>query len=373
MLANLNFDGMTHKVLMSAQANGYFYVLDRASGKPLRFGPLTQVNWASKMDPQTGHPTWNSKALPENLALGGCFTVYPGGWGAHNWHAMSYSPIEQLVYLPITNIGNKICRGEDNSVTARMISEDGRPVGDLVAWDPVASKVRWRLPRVTPYNGGTLATAGRLVFEGTGDGLFQAVAADTGKLLWSQEIGSAILAPPVTVVLDGEQYVIVPAGNSGSMATYFPDLTTTKASRLGPARMLAFKLGGQVELPAVRHVTRAIPAPPNSPQDAAQIVRGKRIYEERHCVYCHGNNADNGSHSIPNLLYMSKQRHDQWDGIVIGGMLRQLGMMPFPLTPEESQAVHAYVISLEREAYENSIHAPPTAGGEPRDFGGWSQ
>ncbi len=373
MLANLTFDGTAHKVLMAAQANGYFYVLDRTNGKPLRFGPFTHVNWASKMDPQTGHPTWNPEALPENLVPGHCFTLYPGGWGAHNWHAMSYSPLEKLVYLPITNIGNKLCRGEDGSVTAQMLSEDGRPVGDLVAWDPIASKVRWRLPRVTPYNGGTLATAGRLVFEGTGDGFFQAVAADTGKLLWSQEVGSSILGPPVTVALDGEQYVIVPAGNSGSMATYFPDLTTTGTSRLGPARMLAFKLWGLVELPPAHYAARAIPAPPEVPLDAAQVARGKQLYEENHCVYCHGNNADNGRHSVPNLLYTSKTRHDQWDGIVIGGMLRQQGMMPFPITPEESHAIHAYVIGREREAYENAAHPPASPAKGPRTFGGWAE
>jgi quinohemoprotein ethanol dehydrogenase len=371
MLANLPFDGMDHKVLMTAPNNGYFYVLDRATGKPLHIGSLTRVNWASKMDPETGYPTWDPKVLPDSLARGDCVTVYPGGWGAHNWHAMSYSPLEKLVYLPVTNIGNKMCRGKDGSVRTLMVSEDGRPVGDLVAWDPVAAKVRWRLPRLIPYNGGTLATAGGLVFEGTGDGLFQAVAADTGKLLWSQTTGSPILGPPVTVVLAGEQYVIVGAGNSGSMATYFPHLTTTDASRVGSARMLAFKLGGKVELPAAVEVTRVVPKPPDLSLDATQVARGKQLYDEIHCAYCHGDSADNGRHSVPNLLYLSKERHGQWDGIVIGGLLRQGGMLPFPITAEQSHDIHAYVISREREAYEKAAHAQPSARERPVSFGGW--
>jgi|HubBroStandDraft_4_1064222.scaffolds.fasta_scaffold00025_1 quinohemoprotein ethanol dehydrogenase len=371
MLANLTFAGVSHKVLMTAPNNGYFYVLERATGKPLRIGSLTKVNWASKMDPETAYPTWNPKALTENMSPGSCFTIYPGGWGAHNWHAMSYSPLEKLVYLPVTNIGNKTCRGKDGSVTTRMISEDGRPVGDLVAWDPVLAKVRWRLARNIPYNGGTLATGGGLAFEGTGDGLFQAVAADTGRLLWSQGVGSPILGAPVTVVLDDEQYVLVAAGNSGSMATYFPHLTTTDATRIGPARMLAFKLGGQAQLPTAVQSTRTIPKPPDSSLNAAQIARGKQLYDEIHCAYCHGDEADNGRHSVPNLLYMSKERHDQWDGIVIGGVLRQYGMLPFPITLEQSHDIHAYVISRQHKAYEESSQARPSAAEESGTFGGW--
>ena len=250
ILADLDIKGRKHKVLMTAPKNGYFYTLDRTNGKLLSIGPFARATWASKIDPVTGRPTWNRAVLPENLAAGKCFTMYPGGWGAHNWHAMSYSPLEMLVYLPVANLGRKTCKGQDGKIHSEDImipDEQAGSKGDLVAWDPVAAKARWRLSRVTPYNGGTMVTAGGVVFEGTGNGLFEAVAADTGKLLWSYKVGSGIHGAPVSVVLGGRQYVFVVAGESTLMSTYLPALTGTPDAT-GPARVLAFTLGGNGSL-----------------------------------------------------------------------------------------------------------------------------
>lgn len=357
ILADLAVNGKSRKVLMTAPKNGYFYTLDRTNGKPVSIGPLTKrINWAAKMDLKSGRPTWDPKMLPQSLAPGKCFTMFPGAWGAHNWHAMSYSPLEKLVYLPITNLGNKMCMAQDGEISSEDVmhpQDEHLGHGSLLAWDPVAAKVRWRVPRVTAYSGGTLATGGGLVFQGTGDGLFQAINANTGKVLWSYEVGSAIQGPPVSVVLNGEQYVMVPAGESSMMTTLSPDLTGTKETRGAPTRMIAFKLRGGAVLPHFQPVAPTVPKPPDMAADAAQIKLGKQLYNGKNCAYCHGADVHTGvGRSTPSLLYMSQERHVLWDGIVVGGMLREKGMLPFALSIEESRAIQAYVISKQLEAYE---------------------
>lgn len=355
ILADLDIAGGKHKVLMTAPKNGYFYTLDRTNGKLLSIGPFARATWASAIDPVTGRPTWNPAVLPENLAPGKCFTMYPGGWGAHNWHAMSYSPLEKLVYLPVANLGRKLCKDEDGRIDSDdiMVPDDrAASQGDLVAWDPVAAQARWRLPRVTPYNGGTMVTAAGVVFEGTGNGLFEAIAADTGKVLWSYKAGSSIHGPPVSVTLDERQYVFVVAGESTLMSTYLPALTGTPDAQ-GPARVLAFTLGGKMRLPSVTTALRPVPKPPALAFSDAQVHQGKQLFHDQGCAYCHGLEVDNSQPgTIADLRYLTEERHALWHGIVMGGMLREKGMLPFPVTMEQSNALHAYVLSKQRELYE---------------------
>lgn len=352
-LADLTIEKVSHKVLMTAPKNGYFYVLDRATGKLLRMSALTKTNWASSIDPVSGRPTWNPAALPENIRPGHCFTLFPGGWGAHNWHAMSFSPIEGLAFIPVNNMGSEICKNQDGSTQKKSVS-DGRSPGDLVAWDVLAGKARWRMSRTVPYNGGTMATASGLVFEGTGDGQFQAVNAKNGKMLWSMRVGASILGPPITFALDGQQYVLVLAGESSLMSTFSPEWTSSDDVRGAPARILAFTLGATGELPVFAPHRPLVPEPPPQSATEREIEHGDRLYHDLGCEYCHGNRVDNGrGHSVPNLLYILREIHDQWDAIVIGGALRHQGMLPFPITPQDSQDIHSYVKKMQTEAYES--------------------
>lgn len=359
MLADLSFEGRERKVLMTAPKNGYFYTLDRATGELLSIGALTRhINWADEIDEETGRPTWNKEILRENMAPGECEVMFPGGWGAHNWHAMSYSPEDQLVYLPVTNVGDKIC-GDGSRVT---LVPEGESAGYLVAWDPVEAEVRWRVPRVTAYNGGAMTTGAGIVFEGTGDGLFQALASDTGEILWTYDIGTAIAGPPISIVLDGEQYVIVPAGNSGVLETAHQELTTAPDA-VGPARMLAFKLGGKVQLPDnEKQPARLFPEPPDMKITDEQVNRGRELFVAAACSTCHGPGAVAASgHSIPDLRYLTRERHRIWDAVVIGGLLRDKGMMPMSLevggtwvdelTLDDSRSIQAYIVNLQIEAY----------------------
>jgi quinohemoprotein ethanol dehydrogenase len=350
VIANLLIHGVMHRAIMTAPKDGFYYVLDARTGKPLTIGALTRENWALRVDPATGNPTLNPEALPWKLASGRCFTLYPGGWGAHSTQDGSYSPIEGLVYLPVTNVGNRICRWKGGIRTTETVS-DGRPPGELEAWDPVQAKTRWIVPRQTPYNGGTMVTASGLVFEGTGAGHFQAIDASTGKVLWSDDVGEVIQGSPITVVIDNRQYVIVVAGEPGIICGVSHRLCGTDAAEGAPARVLAFELEGHVHLPP-KPPDPVMPAPPNVALDPEVVARGGQLYNSVGCMLCHGTDVDNGhGHSAPNLLYIPRAIHNEWDDIVRGGILRQMGMLPFAISEEESNAIHEYVISEERSAY----------------------
>src|SRR5690606_32263527 len=121
-----------------------------------------------------------------------------------------------------------------------------RTTGTLLAWDPVRQEARWKVERDWPWNGGTLATAGNLVFQGTARGTFYAYSADTGRELWSFDAQRGVLAGPVTFRAGGEQYVAVLAGYGGSMGM----ASDTPWMRRPPANgvMLAFRIGGTASL-----------------------------------------------------------------------------------------------------------------------------
>src|SRR5262249_37558695 len=147
-----------------------------------------------------------------------------------------------------------------------------KPYGELVAWDPVQQKARWRVRRELPFSGGTLTTAGNLVFQGTGDGKFEAFAADTGKRLWAFDTGGVTQAAPTTVSLNGEQIVLVPVGNGGASAigNVITRGWSTLETRASPSRLLAFKLGATATL--TKASALVIPKPPlPRPEDQKQI------------------------------------------------------------------------------------------------------
>lgn len=361
LLADLEIGGTKRKVLLTAPKNGYFYVLDRTNGQFLGAAPIARVNWTSGLDPLSGRPTWNPEALVEHLSPGKCITVYPSGWGAHTWTPMSYSPESVLVFLPIANVGYHQCRKEkggspdqskkdnlaDDSIEGTFVADDQAAApGELVAWDPVSGRARWRAPLITSYNGGAMSTAGGLVFEGTGNGFFQARNTDTGDLLWNFRVKSAIHGAPASAVVGGEQYVVVLAGDSGLLNLAFRKLSTTDDAE-GPAYVLAFKLNGTADVPAWQPPA----TPPKLPAPAAlgtaeEIDQGRILFDSLWCAYCHGHDLNNSGHtSIPDLRRLDEAKLSLWDNIVRGGIFKHAGMLGFPITPEESRELKAYVVS----------------------------
>jgi quinohemoprotein ethanol dehydrogenase len=232
VLADVRIGGQTRKILMQAPKNGFFYVLDRISGKLLSAEPYANVTWAKGIDMKTGRPIENEGV---RYPIGQIITLAPGPGGTHNWHPMSWNPNTGLVYIPGQNStynygatpNFKFQKGVWNSGvtggTPTLPSPPGvgSPAvpgqnGFLVAWDPVAQKERWRVTYAPNFNGGTFTTAGNLVFQGTAEGKMFAYSADKGAKLWEMDLGVRNVASPITYELDGKQYVAVLGGRAAN-------------------------------------------------------------------------------------------------------------------------------------------------------------
>jgi quinohemoprotein ethanol dehydrogenase len=349
-LTELDIGGVKHKVLMQASKDGFFYVLDRESGKLLSASPFVHTTWASHVDMATGRPV----EIKENLYTDAeAKMISPTPFGAHNWHPMSYDPMTHLVYFSAQEAGWAYSRTPtfDYHPMSWNISQNPKakrpppsatvPIkGFTLAWDPVANKEAWRIPHDGPWNGGVLTTAGNLLVEGTEDGNFSVYRASNGEKLWSMPIGTGAVAGPMTYSVDGEQYIAVSAGWAGSLIIIGGGLS---AIHDAPTRMLVFKLGGTATLPAT--MPRAIPAPPPQTASAATVAQGEAAYNKT-CRICHGGNLISGG-MTPDLRFMSRDTHAQFEAIVLGGARADRGMASFAdmVSIEDVEAIHAYIIA----------------------------
>ncbi len=368
ILADLDVDGQPRKVLMQAPKNGFFYVLDRTNGKLISAEPFVTVLWASGVDKKTGRPIEKPEARYGETPV----LIAPVGLGGHNWHPMAYSPSSRLVFLPSQDIAvlasaepdfeftegfwnggvemEALQLPDDPELTAELLKTVS---GQLVAWDPVEQREIWRYQHAGPWNGGVLATAGDLVFQGSSIGEFAAYDADSGKRLWQFPAQTGIVAAPISYAVDGKQHVAVAAG----WGSVFALLGGKGAAMLGQenhSRILAFGIGGEQLLPAIEKVAKVIPEPPPGDIDATQWATGKDLYHER-CSVCHGTGAVGGG-VLPDLRYASAETHAKWDAIVLGGLLRDKGMPSFaPIFGKaESDAIHAFVLERSRFWYEEA-------------------
>ncbi len=357
VLADLVIGGTPRKVLLHAPKNGFFYVIDRETGRLLSAEKFAPVTWARRIDRKTGRPVEAPGVDYRRHPV----VVKPSPYGAHNWQPMSYSPKTGLVYIPAQDVPAAFAldkafhyrpgtwnTGTDLSTIHGF--PPGVASGSLLAWDPVKQRAKWRVRYTAPWNGGTLATAGNLVFQGTSDRRFVAYAADSGKKLWETPVGTAIVAPPVSYELDGEQYVAVLAGWGGAFALTGGEAVAALDPRAG-GQVLSFKLGGNAEMPMPPPPAGPQPleALPPAPKDRTQVARGEVLYA-RNCVVCHGYGAVGGG-VLPDLRHSAPEVHQSFEAIVLGGQRQQNGMPSFAeyLTPEDVQAIHAYVL---KKAYD---------------------
>ena len=223
MLADLPMSGETRKVILQASKNGFFYVLDRQAGEFISAKAFVNgVTWASGIDPKTGRPIETATGYNGLEAV----MVSPDPGGAHNWYPMAFYPVTGLVYVParegaymlhapdknwksnttLDNIGN------DNRYEGpllKKLSATPAPVGKLIAWNPVEQREVWEVTHPVLESGGVLATAGNLVFQGRSDGVLCAYRATDGQILWEYNAGTGIMAPPVTYLENGVQYLTV--------------------------------------------------------------------------------------------------------------------------------------------------------------------
>lgn len=354
--ATLTIEGKPRKVLMQAPTNGFFYVLDRETGKVISAEKYGKVTWADRIDIASGRPVERPNIRYET----GDVLMYPGSIGAHNWQAMAFSPKAGLVYIPYMQIGTEFAKGRkvEGGIDVGGINmawsdskdpQDGK--GALVAWDPVAQKQRWRVPLATIWNGGTMATAGDLVFQGTADGYLTAYDAANGKQLWRYYVGMGIVAAPMTYTAGGKQYVSILAGYGSSAAAISHIANIGWKYRIHQRRLLTFVLDGKAILPASPPPSREI-TPLDDPKlviNVADVAEGGELYHR--CLGCHGRNVISAG-GAPDLrespVALNK---DSFLAVVHDGALIERGMPAFKmLPPEQLLKIHAYIRAQARVA-----------------------
>jgi quinohemoprotein ethanol dehydrogenase len=367
ILADLSIGGVKRGVVMQAPKNGFFYVLDRATGELLSADPYAVTNWAKSVDLKTGRPVVESSArYSEN---GKPFVAMPGPGGGHSWQPMSFSPLTKLVYLPVTelsfpfipekslkprtlawNTGVDFNAGslpQDPKIKAQIKSS---LKGHLAAWDPVAHKEVWRVELGHPWNGGVVSTAGNLVFQGNAMGEFVAYRADTGERLWSADTQAGVLAAPITYAVGGEQYVAVEVGWGGAFGLAAGELARDSHIASNLPRVLVYKLGGSAELPKLPAPMPAVLDPPPDAASAATVTAGKALYHT-YCSSCHGDSAT-GSGVLPDLRYSGLIKSPEaFDMTVRQGTRADKGMVAFKdeISPQDLEKIRAYVIHRANE------------------------
>jgi len=360
ILADLTIAGERRQVLMQANKNGFFYVLDRETGALISAKPFTFVNWATGVDMKTGLPLESATA---RYSHGNSPPIVPGPLGAHSWQPMSYSPLTGLTYIPVNDVGFNY-KSEENfefkdsalnfgiDMVAAGMPQDPKikqaildtVKGKLVAWDPVRQKQAWAVERPGPWNGGTLATAGNLVFEGTAAGRFEAWRADAGEKVWSFDAQTGVMAGPITYTVKGEQYVAVLAGWGGVFPMVTGEVSFKSGRTRNISRMLAFKLDARTTLPNPPPLEEPVLNPPPSTATAAQIHHGEAVYQ-RFCSGCHGDVTVSGG-LLPDLRYSTALANERWFKIVRDGAYQSLGMVSFgkEVSQQDAEDVRSYVI-----------------------------
>ena len=377
ILADLPIGGRPRKVIMQAPKNGFFYVLDRLTGELLSAEAYARVTWAKGVDLETGRPIETKQARYTDRVV----TQSPGPGGAHNWHPMSFNPATGLVYIPAVegsfnygrerdfkrvpgfwNMGIDLAARAGGVGLPALAQSDYEPgtgteVGapsSLLAWDPATAKPRWRVkyPRGVT-GGGTLTTAGNLVFQGLSDGRLVAYTADTGEQRWEVQVGNGIMAAPSTWSLDAKQYVSVLVGWGGASGLYAPNPT---GQYKAPGRLFTFVIDGSAKLEPVRGIEKNALTVIDHASTPAEVERGATLFARR-CSMCHGVAAVSGG-TIADLRYALPATYDNMDQIVRQGAYQQLGMPKFDFLSEaDLAAVKSYVLARRKELTDAS---PPS-------------
>lgn len=349
ILADLRIDGKPRKVILHAPKNGFFFVIDRTNGEFISARNFVDVNWATGYDDK-GRPMELAAARDGNTP----YDAIPGPYGAHNWHPMSFNPQTGLTYLPAQHIPlgmlddkdwkpnesalGRPMSGRNWNLGKQLVGAESKPFGRLLAWDPVAQKEVWRVEHVSPWNGGTLTTAGNLVFQGTADGRLVAYDARSGERLWENPTGTGVVAAPSTYMLDGQQYVSVAVGWGGVYG-----LMHRATEREGPGKVLTFAVGGKAELPeSIAYQRNRLLQ--GVDYDPALAELGGGVYVAN-CLFCHGVPAVDRGGAIPNLGYTDAAIISNLDQYVFSGAAAARGMPDFSgqLTDQDVAALKAFI------------------------------
>ena len=370
ILADVTVAGQARKVLMQAPKNGFFYVIDRITGKLVSAAnivPMAKaadtpkgapISWAYGVDLTTGRPLENAAA---RYPAGTRVMVHPTGMGAHSWQPMAYNPAVHLAYIPTQDYAATFQADPHYQPTANarasgLMSGGGIPQDDalrasiaksvhpkLIAWDVIAQQPAWTLDYQFAGNGGILATAGNLVFQSGADGIFRAIDAISGKPLWRFDAQATAMGGPITYRIGGTQYVAIAIGNGGSH-WLAGGLSSPQRMALPTGRVLVFKLGGHLRYDRVDTAPGPVDPPAAVTDDPAVLTRGGQKYAV-YCAGCHGFGAISGQ-VLPDLR-RSLVMHDAaaFSSVVKDGALLGNGMPRFgaELSEEDTQAIRAFL------------------------------
>jgi quinohemoprotein ethanol dehydrogenase len=352
ILTDLAIDGQKRAVLLHADKNGFFFALDRKTGQFLSAKNFVDVNWASGYTPE-GRPIEIAGARGVDKPI----EPVPGAFGGHNWQSMSFSPKTGLAYIPAQYvpfmfIDDKTWTEKDSNLPGQPMvgigwnigkalvgtPPKGKPFGRLIAWDPVQQKAAWTTEYVSPWNGGTLATAGDLVFQGTADGRLVAYDAAKGTKLWDAALGNGVVAAPMTYEIDGKQYISIAAGWGGVFGQ-----TQRATDHESAGIVYTFAIGGDAKYPDVARYKLGplIQGVKYDPKDAAA---GAPLYFSN-CLFCHGVPAVDKGGNIPNLAYVDAEAIDKLEAAVFGKQFADRGMPDFngKLKPEDVEKIKAFI------------------------------
>ena len=372
ILAELELNGKVRQVLMQAPKNGFFYVLDRASGELLSADPYVYVNWAKAVDLVTGRPVENEFSRYETVNA----LIAPNYEGGHNWHPMAYNPVTNLVYIPALDnasvygadpnweahesgfaVGNGWNAGTGFDPDKRLVTDSlvKRPLprGKLMAWDPVQKKEVWQVNHPTPWNAGVVTTASGLVFQGTTDGRFVAYDAENGIKLWEVFLDIGVIAAPITYLVDGIQYVSIAAGWGGGVGQKmkFTD-------HILPGTIFTFALGKKADYPDYPkpEPRELIDLEVNTSAD--DLTRGASLFTT-YCALCHAA-VGSGGGNIPDLGYSTRETYQIFHSIVREGAFLSKGMPNFKerLSEQEVTLIKNYLLSAARKAREKARVEP---------------
>lgn len=213
--------------------------------------------------------------------------------------------------------------------------------GRLLAWDPVAQKELWSIKRPVLQNSGVLATAGGLVFQGTGTGTFEAFNATTGERVWHHATSNGMIAGPISYEQNGEQYVAIVAGYGGGFGL---GEGVDKPVVRPNGRVFVFRLGGKATTPGPVEQYLSPLNPPEETFTQGQIDRGRLLFTTN-CYRCHNAGAQSTG-VLPDLRRSSAISDDElWKSILLEGILESSGMISFKdwLTPQEVEDIRAYI------------------------------
>lgn len=385
VFTELEVKGAKRPVILHTPKNGFFFVVDRETGKPLAANALVRTSWASGWDLESGKP----RLTPEFSDYStGPKIVFPASSGARNWHPAAYDPMRNLYFAAVVDMGNLmfIPPGQEspphrerflNPAAALIFTADleaaaatlpppmqaaikalpqwqqvlDKPFSsELRAIDPLTGETKWAADfDGWQDRGGALATESGLVIHGTLAGKLIVRDADTGQVLKSIDTGRSILAAPMTYKVDGVQYVAVQTGWGGGGWGFVPPYAAAY-SKGNANRILVFKLGGEdVPIPDDLPPLQPAPEPPAQLANAtpAMIAMGSGLFTEN-CSICHSNQP---RAPLPDLRRMQPGTHDVFERIVLEGLLLPNGMPRFDdlLKADQVKAIHAFLIDEQRK------------------------